>query len=115
MKLFSNRLSGGQTLSLAIALMLVVTAAKAATVTITGTMPTQNTDNSTIPATGSGSLSNVRLEYGTCNGTAFGTKVGEVSRAPTAPGAAFSYTLNLDPGTSCVRALVSNTYGKESD
>lgn len=89
--------------------------ATAATVTVTGTNPTQNTDNSTIPATGEGSLTNLRLEYGSCSAPGvFGTKVGEISRTAAAPGANFSHTINLNVGTSCVRAFVANTYGNES-
>jgi len=89
--------------------------ASAATVVVTGTNPTQNTDDSAIPATGAGSLTNLRIEYGTCSApNVFGVKAGEVSRVAGAPGSNFSQTLNLNPGTSCVRALVSNTYGVES-
>jgi hypothetical protein len=84
--------------------------AQAATVTVTWVLPTTNTDGSTIPATGAGSLASVRVEYGTCNGTAFGTKAGEVSR----PGNSTTATLNLQPGTTCVRAFATNTYGIES-
>jgi hypothetical protein len=89
--------------------------ANAATVTVTGTNPVANTDNSVIPATGDGSLTTTRIEYGTCSApNVFGTRVGEVSRTAGAPGAQFSHTLNLNPGTTCVRAFVSNTYGSES-
>jgi len=89
--------------------------ASAATVTITGTNPITNTDGSAIAVSGPGSLTNARIEYGTCTaGNQFGTRVGDVSRPPVAPGASFSYSLNLDPGTSCVRVMVSNTYGNES-
>jgi hypothetical protein len=82
----------------------------ATTVTSTWTNPTQNTDDSAIPATGAGSLSQARVEYGTCNGTAFGTKAGEVMR----PMPTTTATLNLNPGTTCVRVSVINTYGAES-
>lgn len=85
--------------------------AQAATVNVTWTPPTTNTDNSVIPATGPGSLTSYRVEYGTClTGGTFGTKAGEVSRTAPATGT----TLNLQPGTTCVRAFVSNTYGIES-
>lgn len=96
--------------------MCIAGIASAATVTVTGTNPSTNTDTSAIPATGQGSLNNLRIEYGTCGtGGAFGTKAGEVNRPPVAPGAQFSEVLNLDPGTTCVRAFVRNTYGVESD
>lgn len=95
--------------------LLIAGVAGAATVTVTGTHPTTNTDGSTIDTTGQGALTNRRIEYGTCNGTAFGTKVGEVTRPAGAPGSTFSDTLNLNPGTSCVRVFVANGYGRESD
>lgn len=110
MNLFTNRPNGGQTLALTLAALLLVTAAKAATVTVTWVNPTANTDESAIPASGAGSLSSARIEYGTCNGTAFGTKAGEVTRLMPATTA----TLNLQPGTTCVRVTVTNTYGQES-
>lgn len=101
---------------LLIASLLACSAALGATVTVTGTNPTTNTDGSTIAATGAGSLTTLRIEYGTCSApNVFGTKAGEVSRAAGAPGANFSQALNLQPGTTCVRALVANTYGVESD
>ena len=86
--------------------------ASAATVTITWSPPTQNTDNSAIPASGEGSLKTYRIEYGTCTSPGvFGTKVGEVTRAAPATGT----VLNLNPGTTCVRVFVANTYDQESD
>lgn len=92
--------------------MCLVGIATAATVTVTWTPPTTNTDGSPIAATGPGSLTLYRLEYGTCGaGGAFGTKAGEVTRAAPATGT----TVNLQPGTSCVRVFVANTYGAESD
>jgi hypothetical protein len=97
-------------LALLILSLCVVGIAQAATVTVNWTPPTTNTDGSAIPATGVGSLTIYRVEYGTCNGAAFGTKVGEVTRAAPATGT----TLNLQPGTTCVRAFVSNTYDSES-
>ncbi len=88
--------------------------ARAATVTYSGTNPTLNTDDTPIPATGAGSLTQLRIEYGTCVGTAFGTKAGEVLRTSPAAGANFTGSLNLQPGTTCIRVLVQNTYGSES-
>ncbi len=96
----------------ALALLGGTTLVSAATVTITWTPPTTNTDNSAIPASGEGSLKTYRIEYGTCSANGvFGTKVGEVTR--TAP--ASSTVLNLNPGTTCVRVFVANTYDVESD
>lgn len=90
---------------------LLSVGAFAAVLTVTWTNATQNTDGTAIPATGPGSIANTRVEYGTCNGTAFGTKVGEVvvaGSATTTP------TPNLAPGTYCGRAIHINTYGEES-
>jgi hypothetical protein len=95
---------------LAVALVCGIGIARADTVTVNWTPPTANTNGSAIAATGPGSLTNYRVEYGTCVGSAFGVKAGEVTRAAPATGT----TLNLQPGTTCVRAFVSNTFGKES-
>jgi hypothetical protein len=115
MKLSEHRVVGAFCLVLAAALIMC-TAAEAGTVTYQGTNPTKNTDDSTIPATGAGSLTQLRIEYGTCSApNVFGTKAGEVTRTSPAAGATFTGTLNLQPGTSCIRILVQNTYGSESD
>lgn len=85
--------------------------ATAATVAVSWVPPTTNTDTSAIPATGPGSLVTYRVEYGTCSAPGvFGVKAGEVPRPAPATGT----TLNLQPGTSCVRVFVNNTYGNES-
>jgi predicted phage tail protein len=85
--------------------------AHAGTLTATWTNPTTNTDSSAIPVSGAGSLTGTRVEYGSCVGTAFGTKAGEVS--VTAP-ATTATTPDLAPGTYCLRAFSKNTYGSES-
>lgn len=90
--------------------LLVSLAAFAATVNWTA--PTANTDGSAIPATGPGSIASYRIEYGTCNGTAFGTKAGEiVVNAPALTG----NTPPTAPGTWCYRMYAVNTFGVESD
>ena len=92
--------------------LLLAGAASAATVTITWTPPTTNTDDSPLPASGPGSLKTYRIEYGTCSVSGvFGTNAGEVTRAAPAS----STVLNLNPGTTCVRVFVSNTFDLESD
>jgi len=97
--------------ALALLAMCVAGIASAATVTVTWTNPVTNTDASTIPASGAGSLTSARIEYGTCSAPGvFGVKAGEVTRAMPATSA----TLSLAPGTTCIRAFVSNTYGVES-
>jgi hypothetical protein len=81
-----------------VALYLVSGAAHAATVTVSWTNPTQYEDGSSLPAS---DIERTRIEYGTCNGQAFGNKLGEF----TANGAATTATSpNLSPGTYCFRA-----------
>ena len=86
---------------------LILNAARAADMSVSWTYPTTNTDGTAIPATGAGSISGFVLEWGTCSGTAFGSKLG--GAAPAAP--ATSYTITgLAPGTYCVRLAAVNTY-----
>lgn len=96
-------------LFLVMALMGAV--ALAATANMTWTNPTENVDATPIPLSGAGSIASTRIEYGTCNVDAFGTKVGEV----TVPGAATAGNVSgLAPGKWCFRAYTRNTYGSES-
>ena len=88
-----------------------VTRALAADVAVTWTQPTTNTDGSAIPATGPGSIASNRIEWGTCNGTAFGTKVGERVVSPVATSATVT---GLGPATWCFRVYATNTYAQES-
>ena len=90
-------------------LLLFATSAMAGEAQLSWTQPTQNTDGSAIPASGTGRLTGNRVEWGTCSGTAFGTKAGEqVFATPTT-----AYTVpNLAPGTWCFRAYASTTYGE---
>lgn len=97
---------------LGLVLALVGAAALAASVTATWEHPTQNVDDSAIPASGAGSIASTRIEWGTCNGAAFGSKAGEV--VVPAPGKTTSIP-NLGVGTWCARAFAKNTYGEESD
>lgn len=85
--------------------------ALAGPLTITGAAPIQNTDGTLIPASGAGSLTGMRVEYGTCSGTAFGTKQGEFTIAMPATSGP---SPNLAPGTYCFRAAWKNTFGSES-
>jgi hypothetical protein len=86
--------------------------AHAADATVSWTAPTQNTDGTAIPASGAGSLTGTRVEYGTCSGALFGTKAGEV----TVPAPTSSVVISgFSPGsTACFRAYSSNTFGVES-
>jgi hypothetical protein len=86
-------------------------AAVADTSTVSWTDPTTNTDGTAIPATGPGSIALRRVEYGSCNGTAFGTRSGEV--VVLTPGPAIIQNLSRAT-TYCYRVFVTNTYGAES-
>jgi len=88
-------------------LAVVSGVASAATLSVSWTNPVLNVDGSTIPASGPGSLTGTRVEYGSCSGAAFGSAVGEVVAA--APAEATSFT-GIGPGTYCVRAFARNTY-----
>jgi len=84
---------------------------------LTWVNPTTNTDNTGIPATcpagqtQCGKLTFTRMEYGSCSGTAFGTKVGEIM--VPAPGQA-AIVNNLVPQMFCFRAFARNDYTNES-
>lgn len=88
----------------------VVMCAHAETKTVTWVNATRNTDNSTIPATGPGSLARTTVEYGSCasrNPDVFGTKIGEIFIAAPAN----SLQVNLVVVQEyCIRAFHSNTY-----
>jgi len=93
----------------------VINTAHAATATATWTLPTQNTDNSAIPATGPGAIVSTQLKWGTCTGTAaapvFGVEAGNAS----VPAPALTHVVTgLGPGTVCFAAAVTNTYGVQS-
>lgn len=99
-------------LSVAIALCLGASPTHAGDAVLTWTLATQNTDGTTIPASGAGSLTGTRVEWGSCSGSNFGTKAGEQVVAKPA----VTYTVTgLAPGTHCFRAYSRNTYGVESD
>lgn len=90
---------------------LATTCAIAATATVSWNMPTQNTDGSSIPIGGTGSIDFTRVQIGTCNGSGFGDVIGEV----IVPAPNVSTTIaDIGPGTYCFRAFVTNTYGMES-
>lgn len=84
--------------ALKVVLLLASSAATAGTVNWTN--PVTYTDGSTLaPA----DITQTRIEYGSCNGTAFGTKAGEVK----ATGPATSAPINLSPGTYCLRGYTT--------
>lgn len=93
-------------------LTLLSAAAVAGSLTVSWTPPTQNTDGSAIPATGTGALASTRVEWGTCSFGSFSTKLGEtvVSMPSTS-----TTVLNLTDGQLyCFRAYARNTSGVES-
>ncbi len=93
------------------------TIAGASTITVTWDNPTDNTDSSLIPATQGApeALQTWRIEYGTCVGSAFGTKAGEFTRTRAVGGPPLTTaTNNVPTGLTCVRVLVANTAGNES-
>ena len=91
---------------------LCVHRADAADAELTWTYPATNVDGTAIPATGAGSVASTLIEWGTCSGTAFGTKAG----GATVPAPAKTYTVTgLAVGTHCFRAAVTNSYGTQSD
>ena len=95
---------------LGLGLLLAASSALAGPVPINWANPTKNVDGTTIPATGAGSLVSTKVEWGSCSGTLFNIKAGEqVVAAP-----ATTVTLNLSPGTYCVRAFSTNTYNDTS-
>lgn len=94
-------------------LLLLSSVAYAATPpTVTIVDPTTNTDGSAIPSSGPGALVSRRIEYGTCSGTAFGTKQGEVVVAE--PATTYVFSGLTTPGDYCFQGYALNTYGLES-
>ena len=82
-------------------LFLITAAATAGTLTPSWTNPVTYTDGSALAAT---DITQTRVEYGSCNGTAFGTKAGEVKAtgaATTGP------AITVGPGTYCLRAYTT--------
>jgi hypothetical protein len=89
---------------------LIATRAHAADLTGTFTLPTQNTDGTTIGTTDA--ITQVRVEYSLCSGTsAFGTKIAEV--VVPAPGTSYTFP-GVNFGKFCIRAYAKNALGIES-
>ena len=75
--------------------------------------PTTNTDGSGIPSSGPGSITEHRVQYGTCaSGGGFGTASGQVIVAMPATSVEINSFTNGQ--TVCFRAFAKNTYGLES-
>lgn len=85
--------------------------------TVTWTAPTKNTDGTTIPSCVSAvcppdSLASYKIQWGTCNGTAFGIKAGEQNLPLTPPTVSIT---GLAPGLTCFQMFAINTSGVSSD
>lgn len=94
---------GGLLLSAFIALP-----ALAATLEIT-IQPTATDElGAALPSSGPGALTSHRIEYGTCNGAAFGQALGAVVIAMPRLTASFT----VPGGLYCVRAFASNQFGE---
>jgi len=94
-----------------IALCLSAQPTRAGDAALTWTLATQNTDGSAIPASGPTSLASTRVEWGTCNGSDFGTASGQ----QTVPTPATTYTVTgLAAGVWCFRAYSRTVAGLES-
>lgn len=88
---------------LAVLFALAIPLASAATVTALWSAPTTNTDGTALTP---GSITQYRVEYGTCAGANFGTRIGDVLTAGTALTAT---TPNLAPGTYCLRVYAKTS------
>lgn len=86
---------------LALLLLLASVAATAGTATVSWTNPTSYTDGTALALA---DITQTRVEYGSCSGTAFGTKAGEVkiAGAATTTGA-----ITLPAATYCFRAFTT--------
>jgi len=82
-------------------LFLIAGAATAGTLTPSWTNPVTYTDGSALAAA---DITQTRVEYGSCNGTAFGTKAGEVK---TTGAATTGPAITVAPGTYCLRAYTT--------
>lgn len=88
--------------------LFAITVANAATVNLTVIPPTLQVDGTSIPVSGAGSITGYRWEYGSCVGTAFGTRGGETTSTTV------SATFDLGPGSYCFRAFARNVYGESA-
>lgn len=85
---------------------LVATFAYAGEIVIEGTPPTQREDGTALTPV---EIAGYRIEWGTCSGTQFGTRISDVIAT------AFPYTITgLAAGDYCIRAYTRTTDGLES-
>lgn len=84
-----------------ILLAVLPTIASAGALDVTWVNPTKYTDNTNLAVA---DIQQNRVEYGTCTGTAFGTKIGEAISG----GAAVAKQIpDVAPGTYCVRVFTT--------
>lgn len=96
---------------LSICLLLACGVVQAAKVEVSWLNPTQNTDGSQLT-----DLAQIRLEWGSCSGSAFGAVQAGLTVSTTQPGAAlkaFVYPTGL--AKVCIRAYAINTAGISSE
>jgi hypothetical protein len=85
----------------------------ASVATVSWSPPVTNTDGSTIPLTGAGSITETRVQYGTCaSGGGFGTASGQVIVAM--PATSVEINSFSSGQTVCFRAFARNSFGIES-
>lgn len=98
---------------LVLPLLLVGAAVIAATASVSWQNATKNTDDTSIPASGPGSIASTRIEWSPCGpGDTFTAKSGEKVVAGTVKTATSD---DLPVGRWCLRAIHINTFGVESD
>jgi hypothetical protein len=97
-----------------IVIMFFSVVAHSAEVSLTWANPKQNVDGTTIPPNPSdGALDSTRIEYGTCSGSSFGNRIGQVTASYPQTRAVIK---NLRAGrTYCFRAYSVNNLSEESD
>jgi hypothetical protein len=88
---------------IALVLALATLTAGAASISGTFTYPTKFVDGTNLTLA---QIERMRIEYGSCSGSAFGTKQGEVIVNP--PATSFTIT-GLAPGVYCLRAYTRTT------
>lgn len=99
-----------KTIKYALLLLALAGTAHAAKVKVSWTNPSTNTDGSALT-----NLSYIEIEWGTCNGTAFGIKQASMLVVTSAAGAAmtgFVYPTGLTQ--VCIRAFAVNAPGAKS-
>lgn len=97
-------------LAFVVLLGLCVHRADAATIDGTFTLPTKYVDGADLPAA---NIKHIRVQVGTCNGTAFGAVEGTQLVVP--PATAFAVVVPRAFGDFCVQAQTETTLGKLSD